>query len=243
MLPPASCRCSRHFSSCSTARPRASTCGRRPEHRLHPAQHFHRLHHQRLQRQLYRPRDRNRPPDAELPAVLPRHVPAHAVRHEPGAGRQQYRPDVGGGRTCHAHHRGDGRHLPHPRGNRGRLEILHPRQRRHRARAVRHHPGLSRGAPGDRRGRRCHGLDRPDHQRARLRPRPAQHRLHLPAARLWHQGRPGADARLAARRPRRGPDADLRRALRPAAQRRALRAAALQDAARRKPPAPSRLAR
>ena len=39
-------------------------------------------------------------------------------------------------------HRDDGRHLPHARSDRGRLEILHPRQRRHRARAVRHHPGL-----------------------------------------------------------------------------------------------------
>ena len=30
-----------------------------------------------------------------------------------------------------------------PRGARGGLEVLHPRQRRHRARAVRHHPRLS----------------------------------------------------------------------------------------------------
>ncbi len=49
---------------------------------------------------------------------------------------------------------------------------------------------------------------------------------------LRHQGRPGTDARLAARRARRGSDADLGGAVRPAAERRALRAAALQDAAR-----------
>jgi hydrogenase-4 component F len=30
--------------------------------------------------------------------------------------RQQYRPDVGGDRTCHADHGADGWHLPHPRG-------------------------------------------------------------------------------------------------------------------------------
>ena len=217
------------------ARHRAVPAGRRPEHRLHPAQHLRRLHHQRVQRQLYRPRARNRPPDAGLPAILPRDVPAHAVRHEPGADRQQHRPDVGGGRTRHPHHRGDGRHLPHPRGDRGRLEILHPRQRRHRARAVRHHPGLSRRAPRGRRGHRCDGLDHPDHPRARLRSGAAQHRLHLPAAGLRHQGRPRADARLAARRARRGPDADLGRAVRPAAERRTLCAAALQDAAGRQP--------
>ena len=218
-----------------SARHRAVPAGRRPERRVHPAQHVRRLHHQRVQRQLYRPRAGNRPPHAELPAILSRDVPAHAVRHEPGADRQQHRPDVGGGRTGNPHHRGDGRHLPHPRGDRGRLEILHPRQRRHRARAVRHHPGLSRRAPRRRRGHRCHGLDHPDHPRARLRPGTAQHRLHLPAAGLRHQGRPRADARLAARRARRGPDADLGRALRSAAERRALRAAALQDAAGRQP--------
>ena len=59
----------------------------------------------------------------------------------------------------------------------------------------------------------------------------AQRRLRLPAARLRHQGRPRAAACLAARRPRRGPDADLGGALGPAAERRALRGAALQDAA------------
>ena len=66
---------------------------------------------------------------------------------------------------------------------------------------------------------------------ARLRSGAAQRRLRLPAARLRHQGRPRAAARLAARRPCRGPDADLGGAVGPAAQRRALRAAALQDAA------------
>ena len=49
-----------------------------------------------------------------------------------------------------------------PRGARGGLEILHPRQRRHRAGAVRHDPRLHGGAPGDRRGPRRHGLDGAD---------------------------------------------------------------------------------
>ena len=53
-------------------------------------------------------------------------------------------------------------------------------------------------------------------------PGAAQRRLRLPAARLRHQGRPGAAARLAARRACRRPDADLGGAVGPAAQRRAL---------------------
>ena len=54
--------------------------------------------------------------------------------------------------------------------------------------------------------------------------------LRLPAGRLRHQGRPGAPAQLAARRPCRRPDADFRRALRAAAQRRPVRRGALQGA-------------
>ena len=79
--------------------------------------------------------------------------------HEPGAGRQQHRPDVGGDRARDADHRADGRHLPHPRGAGGGLEVLHPRQRRHRARAVRHHPRLHGGAAGGRRGPGRDGVD------------------------------------------------------------------------------------
>ena len=73
--------------------------------------------------------------------------------HEPRARRQQYRPDVGGDRARDADHRADGRHLPHPRGARSGVEIFHPRQRRHRAGAVRHHPRLHGGAAGRRRRR------------------------------------------------------------------------------------------
>jgi hydrogenase-4 component F len=50
------------------------------------------------------PRARDRPADADVPALLSRHVPAADVRHEPRAGRQQYRPDVGGDRTGDADH-------------------------------------------------------------------------------------------------------------------------------------------
>ncbi len=67
--------------------------------------------------------------------------------------------------------------------------------------------------------------------RGGLRSGAAQRRLRLPAARLRHQGRPRAAACLAARRACRRSDADLGGAVGPAAQRRALRAAALQDAA------------
>ena len=205
--------------------------GRRPQHHLHRAHHLRRLHHQRVQRELHRPRAGDRPADAAVPALLPRHVSGADVRDEPGAGRQQYRPDVGGDRAGDADHGADGRHLPHPRGARGGVEIFHSRQRRHRARAVRHHPRLHGRAAGGRRRPRRHGVDRAGHPRRRLRSGAAQPRLRLPAARLRHQGRARAAARLAARRPRRGPDADLGGAVGAAAQRRALRAAALQDAA------------
>jgi hypothetical protein len=69
------------------------------------------------------------------------------------------------------------------------------------------------------------GPARPDHHHAGL---------HLPAHRLRHQGRPGAAAQLAARCPCRRPDAGVGGALRPAAQRRALRHPALQGADRRR---------
>ena len=124
--------------------------------------HLRRLHHQRVQRELHRPRARDRPADAGFAALLSRDVPGADVRHEPRAGRQQYRPDVGGDRAGDADHGADGRHLPHPRGARGGVEIFHPRQRRHRARAVRHHPGLHGGAAGGRRRPRRHGVDHAD---------------------------------------------------------------------------------
>ena len=137
--------------------------------------------------------------------------------------------------TRDADDRADGRHLPHARGAGGGVEILHPRQRRHRARAVRHHPRLHGGAAGDRRGHRRHGVDGAGRARRRFRAGAAQRRLRLPDARLRHQGRACAAARLAARRPCRRPDADLGRAVGAPAQRRALRAAPLQDAARGEP--------
>ena len=74
--------------------------------------------------------------------------------------------------------------------------------------------------------------------RGRLRSGAAQRRLRVPAARLRHQGRAGAAACLAARCACRRPDADLGGAVGPAAERRALRAAALQDAAGAQPGRP-----
>jgi uncharacterized repeat protein (TIGR01451 family) len=65
-----------------------------------------------------------------------------------------------------------------------------------------------------------------------VRPGPAQCCLRIPVPWLRHQGRPGAAACLAARRACRRSDADLGRAVGAPAQRRALRAAPLQDAAR-----------
>ena len=46
-------------------------------------------------------------------ALLSRHVSGADVRHEPGAGGQQYRIDVGRDRGRHPDHRADGRHLSH----------------------------------------------------------------------------------------------------------------------------------
>ena len=146
--------------------------------------------------------------------------------------RQQYRPDVGGDRDGDADHRAHGRHLPHPRGAGSGMEIFHSRQRRHRARAVRHHSRLHGGAAGGRRRSRRHGMDRAGQARRRLRSGAARRRLRFPAARLRHQGRTRAAACLAAGCACRGPDADLGGAVGLAAQRRALCAAALQDAAR-----------
>ena len=218
---------------CRQAGERALFPGRRSQHRLHRAQHLRRLHRQRVQRQLHRARAGDRAADADPSALLSRDVPGAAVRDESGAGGQQYRADVGRHRDGDADHGGDGRHLPHARGDRSGVEILHPRQRRHRAGAVRHDPRLHGGAPGGGRGDRRHGVDDADDARRRVRAGAAQPRLRLPDARLRHQGRPRAAARLAARRARRRPDADFRGSLRAAAQRRALRGAALQAAARR----------
>ena len=100
---------------------------RRLQHLSRHAHDLRGLHHLDLQRQLHRPRARDRPADAGLPAFLSRALPGHDRRDEPRARRQQYRPDVGrpGGRD--AVDRDDGRHLPHSRSGRGGVEIFHPR--------------------------------------------------------------------------------------------------------------------
>ena len=90
--------------------------------------------------------------------LLSRALSGDDRRDERGAGRQQRRPALGRRRGRDAHHRDDGRHLPHAGGGRGRLEILHPRLGRHRARVLRHHPGLSRGPGGAGRGAAGDGL-------------------------------------------------------------------------------------
>ena len=158
----------------------------------------------------------SRPVDAGLPALLPRHVPDHDVRHESRFRVEQYRLDVGRGRNRDADDGADGRHLSHPRRAGSGLEIFHPGQRRNCVRSVRHDPGLHGGASG--RGRRPgrHGLDAADRTRGELRPGPSQCRFRIPVSRLRHQGRPRAAACLAARRARRRSDADIGRAVGPA---------------------------
>ena len=210
---------------------RPLSLGGRSQQGLHRADHFRQLHHQRIQCKLHRARDRDRPPEVNLRAFLSRHVPGDDVRNEPRAGGQQYRPDVGGDRDGDPDHSADGRHLPHARGTGSSLEIFHPRQCRHCAGAVRHHSRLHGGKAGDRRRPERHGVERAGDQGGEFRSRSAQRRLRVPAARLRHQSGPRAAACLAARRACGRPDADLGGAVRPAAQRRALCAAALQDAA------------
>ena len=102
----------------------------------------------------------------------------------------------------------------HAGGDRSGVEILHPRQRRHRARAVRHDPGLHGRRPVVGEGVQAMlwtSLIRPC---AAVRPGAARPRFRLSAARLRHQGRPCAAARLAAGRARRRADADFRRPVR-----------------------------
>jgi hypothetical protein len=137
---------------------------------------------------------------------------------------------VGGHRTGDADHGADGRSLPDPRRAGSRLEVFHPGQSRYRAGAVRHHFGVFGGAAGDRAGLAGHGLGSAARPRRRLRSGAAQSGVRVPAARLRHQGRFGAAARLAARRPRRRPHADFGGAVRSVAERRAVRGAAVQDA-------------
>ena len=198
---------------------------RRTQRRLHRAQHVRRLYRERVQRDLYRARDRDGAADAYASALLPRDVSVPPVFDEPRADRQQYRTDVGGDRARDADDGADGRHLSHAGGDRGGVEIFHPRQRRHRARPVRHDPRLH-GRPASRRRRRAgNAVDEPDRACAGVRPGSAQPRLRLPPARLRHQGRPRAAARLASRRACRRSDADLGRAFRPSAQCGALRRA------------------
>ena len=124
-----------------------------------------------FQRELHRARAGDRPVDAGLPAFLPRHVPDDDVRHEPRLRVEQYRHDVGRGGNRDADHGADGRHLSHPRRTGGGVEVFHPRQRRHRLRAVRHDPGLHGGATGGRRGPGRHGLDAADRACGALRSR------------------------------------------------------------------------
>ncbi len=111
---------------------------------------------------------------------------------------------------------------------RSRLEIHHPRQPGPGAGAVRHGVPLRGGRrPARLRDAAQLQLVAPDDRGAAVRSRPHQTGLRLRAHRLRHQGRPGADAHLAARRAQRGALAHQRDALRRVAQNRALRLAAI----------------
>ncbi|MCK7473839.1 MAG: hypothetical protein MZV49_10635 [Rhodopseudomonas palustris] len=174
--------------------------------------------------------------DARPPAPLPQHVPALHVHDAAGAHHQQHGHPVGGDGGGDARHRAAGVALPHAGEPRGGVEVLHPVRRRHRAGAVRHDPALLRGGEGARRrGRQRAALDAPG-PRSRASSSPRCCRLAFVFLLVGYGTKvgPGAAAQLAAGRPRRGPDAGLRGALRAAAQRRAVRGGALQGAGRRR---------
>ena len=92
-------------------------------------------------------------------------------------------------RMAHPDHRPDGQPLPHAR-PRGRVEILHSRWRRRRARPVRHHPNLHCSADPYSAGRRRDDVDVPDRPAAASAPSWSTSPL-SPSYRLRRQGRPG----------------------------------------------------
>ena len=209
---------------------------RRPAARLGP-----RVLHRRAERlpghadRLRRPDDldllaalhargaRPRQDDAGAAAPVPQHVPAVQLHDAAGADDQQPGHPVGRDGGGDADDRAAGQRLPHRRQPGGGVEVLHPVRRGHRAGAVRHRAALHGGGEGPRRRGRRAAVDQPRRGEGPARPEHHHARLRLPVHRLRHQGRPGAAAQLAARRPRRRSDAGLGRALGPAAQRRAVR--------------------
>ena len=179
-------------------------------------------------------RARARPYRQPATAPVSQHVPA---LHGDDAGRahhQQHGAAVGRDGGGDALDRAAGDAVPDAREPRGRLEVLHPVRRRHRAGAVRHDPAVLRGREGAGRRRRGRAaLDasgRGEEPAGAARPEPG---VRLPAGRLRHQGGPRAAAQLAAGRACGGPDAGLGGAVRPAAERRDLRGHSLQGAGRR----------
>ena len=173
---------------------------------------------------------------AQRPAAapLPQQLPDLHRRHAAGADHQQHGHPVGGDGSGDARHRAAGVAVPHPGLAGSGVEVFHPVRRRHRAGAVRHHPALLRGGEGAGLGRHRAAVDAPERRQGAAGTDGAVAGLRLPAGRLRHEGRPGAPAQLAAGRPRRRPDAGVRRAVRPAAQRRAVCGDALQGAGRRR---------
>ena len=167
-------------------------------------------------------------------APLSQHVPAVRLHDAARAAHQQHGHRLGRDRGGHA---GDGaarQPLPHAGEPGGGVEVLHPVRRRHRAGAVRHDPALHGVAEDPRQRHRGAALDASRGRALAARADRAVDRVRVPARRLRHQGRAGAAPQLAARRARRRPDAGVGGALGVAAQRRALRARALQGARRRR---------
>ncbi len=198
------------------------------------AHRLRRLHHGAVLASLHAHRAGARPAQRAASAPLPQQLSDLHRRHAAGADHQQHGHPVGVDGGGDARHRAAGVAVPHPGFAGGGLEILHPVRRRHRAGAVRHHPALLRGGKSAGLGRHGAAVDAPERRQGATGTHGAVTGFRLPAGRLRHQGRPGAPAQLAAGRPRRRPDAGVRRALRPAAQRRAVCGDALQGAGRRR---------
>ncbi len=117
------------------------------------ADRVRRLHDVAVLAAVHADRARARPGEAAPAAALPQHVSAVHRRDADRAHEQQHGARLGrdGGRDALDRAARDA--LSHAREPRGRLEVLHPLRRRHRAGAVRHDPALLRGREGARRQR------------------------------------------------------------------------------------------
>src|SRR6185437_8137053 len=195
-----------------------------------------------LLRSLHACRDGPRARHGGAAAPLSQHVSDVHVHDAARAHDEQHGTLVGGDGGGDALDRAARDAVSHAGESRGRLEVLHPVRRRHSPGALWHDPPLfRRGTGARRRGRHGAPVDASRCGEITARALGARPRVRVPARWLRHEGRTRAAPQLAAGRSCRGSDADLRRALGTAPQRRDLRGRALQGARRGCLPLPAPL--